>query len=231
MSIDSGPEDADMTPGLREHISVAAEKIRADHNAELADVMKADSAVRLFRSIVHPNGSEEPSTIPGQGVGSLAAEFGALLGDAVRTGTELVAIPVAALAQEWMANVLGPAAKPNPATDTPHPQAAVNANVPEFPAVSPEETRLRDVFRRFMPMLVFSLNQGGTGYGLAEKVIALFGRSTYEQASAIGKDRMLAILKSERDVWDQVAPIEDKFSRFLDEFLAYDAYVEKNQKR
>ena len=79
-------------------------------------------------------------------------------------------------------------------------------------------------------MLVFSLNQGGTGYGLAEKVITLFGRPTYDQASAIGKDRIMAILKAERDLWAQVAPIEDKFSRFLDEFLGYDAYVAKSPK-
>jgi len=220
MSIDSGPEESTdryhMSPGLRAHIIEAAEKIRADHHAECADVTKADRAARLFRSIICPNGLQEASAASGQGLESLAAGFGALLGNAVRTGTELMAIPVAVLAEEWMASVLDPGSKPNPVLAT--------------TAVTPEEARLRDAFRRFMPMVVFTLNQGGTGYSLAEKVIALLGRPTYDQACAIGKDRIMAILKSERDVWDQVAPIEDKFSRFLDEFLGYDLFVESNSK-
>ena len=80
---------------------------------------------------------------------------------------------------------------------------------------------LRGVLRQFMPMLLTSLNQGGDGYGLAKTVIRLFGRSTYDQASGLGKDRIMQILKSEPDLWSQVAPIEARFSRFLDEFTGY----------
>ena len=122
--------EGDISPELREHISAAAQKIRADHNVELADVTKADGAVRLFRSIIHPNGFEEPPVVSGEGVGSLAAELGALLGDAVRTGTELVAIPVTALAQEWMATVLGPGAKPNLETLSAEARVPVEASQP-----------------------------------------------------------------------------------------------------
>jgi hypothetical protein len=262
MTIDSGSEglpenkrriaerkvEADISPRLREHITEAAQRIRRDHHTELADVLKADGAVRLFRSIIHPNGFAEPSVVSGEGEASLAAEFGTLFGDAVRTGTGLLAGPLTALAQEWVATVIRPGAKPNRESSSAKgtvpgetsrqqpsvaPQmpgmavdAAVSGAVPGSPAVSSEEVRLRGLFRQFMPMLVYSLSQGGTGHGLAEKVITLFGRPTYDQASGIGKERIMTIVKSDPDLWAQVAPIEARFSRFLDEFLGYDACVE-----
>jgi hypothetical protein len=77
-----------------------------------------------------------------------------------------------------------------------------------------------------MPMLLTAVNQGGDGYGLAKTVIALFGRPTYDQASALGKDRIMQLVKSEPDLWTQVAPIEARFSRFLDEFTGYDDRVD-----
>ena len=71
MSIDSGAEalprknrrvakrsvEGDISPGLRKHITQAAEKIRGAHKAELADVHKADRASRLFSRIIGPNGT------------------------------------------------------------------------------------------------------------------------------------------------------------------------------
>ena len=62
MLIDSGAEalprknrrvtkrnvEGDISPGLRKHIIQAAKKIRGAHKAELADVLKADCAGRLF---------------------------------------------------------------------------------------------------------------------------------------------------------------------------------------
>jgi hypothetical protein len=77
-----------------------------------------------------------------------------------------------------------------------------------------------------MPMLLTAVNQGGDGYGLAKTVIALFGRHTYDQASALGNDRIMQLVKSEPDLWTQVAPIEARFSRFLDEFTGYDNPVD-----
>jgi hypothetical protein len=76
-------------------------------------------------------------------------------------------------------------------------------------------------------MIVKSLNQGGDGYGLAATTIALFGRSTYDQAASLGKDKVMRIVRAEPSLWGQVAPIESKFSRFLDEFMGYDAWAEK----
>lgn len=73
-----------------------------------------------------------------------------------------------------------------------------------------------------MPMIVKSLNQGGDGYGLAATVIALFGRPMYDQAAGLGKDKVMQIVRAEPDLWREVAPIEAKFSRFLDEFMGYD---------
>jgi hypothetical protein len=73
-----------MSPELREHITHAAQKIRADHHAELADIRKADGAVRLFRNMIHPSRFQKPSDVSsGEGMESLAADLGCLFGDAV----------------------------------------------------------------------------------------------------------------------------------------------------
>jgi len=82
--------------------------------------------------------------------------------------------------------------------------------------------QLRRFLIQFMPMIVKSLYQGGDGYGLAATVIALFGRSMYDQAAGLGKDKVMQIVRAEPDLWREVAPIEAKFSRFLDEFMGYD---------
>src|ERR1035441_1620207 len=106
------------------------------------------------------------------------------------------------------------------------PNTTVDTMVPddqasEMPTSSPEELMLRGVLRQFMPMLLTAVNQGGDGHGLAKTVIALFGRSTYDQASALGKYKIMQLIKREPDLWAQVAPIEARFSRFLDEFTGY----------
>jgi hypothetical protein len=107
---------------------------------------------------------------------------------------------------------------PNTTVDT----AVPGDQAPEMPTSSPEELMLRGVLRQFMPMLLSAVNQGGDGYGLAKTVIALFGRSTYDQASSLGKDKIMQLIKREPDLWAQVAPIEARFNRFLDEFTGYD---------
>jgi hypothetical protein len=264
MSIDSGAEsvprenrriakpsvEGDISPGLRKHITQAAEKIRGAHKAELADVLKADRAGRLFSRIIGPNGTpmgplKESSGGSGEGIGSLAGELGGLLSDAIRAGTGILEGSLTVLAQAWMTTVTEPPAKPNvgmssaagPVPGGPSgqqlstaaqiPKTTVDTAVPcgqapEIPTSSPEELMLRGVLRQFMPMLLTAVNQGGDGYGLAKTVIALFGRPTYNQASALGKDRIMQLVKSDPDLWTQVAPIEAKFSRFLDEFTGYD---------
>jgi len=72
---------------------------------------------------------------------------------------------------------------------------------------------------------------GGTaGRGLAETVITLFGRPTYDQASGLGKDKIMELVKAEPDLWAQVAPIEAKFRRFLDEFTGYAAWTAEQER-
>jgi hypothetical protein len=111
---------------------------------------------------------------------------------------------------------------PNTTVDT----AVLGDQAPEMPTSSPEELMLRGVLRQFMPMLLTAVNQGGDGYGLAKTVIALFGRSTYDQASSLGKDKIIQLIKMEPDLWAQVAPIEARFNRFLEEFTGYDEKVD-----
>jgi hypothetical protein len=268
MSIDSGAEalprknrrvakrnvEGDISPGLRRHITQAAQRIRGAHKAELADGLKADCAGRLFSSIIGRNGTpvgplKESYGGSGEGMGSLAGELGGLLSDAIRAGTGLLEGSLTVLTQAWMTTVMEPPAKPNlgmssaagPVPEEPSrlqhsaapqmPSTTVDTAVPgdqapEMPTSSPEELMLRGVLRQFMPMLLTAVIQGGDGYGLAKTVIALFGRPTYDQASALGKDRIMQLVKSDPDLWTQVAPIEAKFSRFLDEFTGYDDQVD-----
>ena len=269
MSIDSGAEplprknrrvakrnvEGDISPGLRKHITRAAKQIRGAHKAELADVLKADRAGRLFSSIIGPK-NEMPVGLlkrsPGgssEGVAALAGEFGGLLSDAIRAGTGLLEGSLTVLTRAWMTTVMEPPTKPNlemssgagpipggpsqlqdsaasQMPDTTVDTAVPGDQAPEMPTSSPEELMLRGVLRQFMPMLLTAVNQGGDGYGLAKTVIALFGRSTYDQASSLGKDKIMQLIKREPDLWAQVAPIEARFNRFLDEFTGYDDQVD-----
>jgi len=237
----------EISPGLRKHITEAAEEIRAAHHHELADVMKADQAGRLFRGIICANG--EPVDSPKQstgvsveGMGSLADEVGGLVSNTIRAGTGLVEGSLAVLARAWMATLKGPLTSnrgmsssaglpfPTPSRQSSTPvmpagdrEAVAPGNPPhEMPMSNPEEVMVQGVLRQFMPMLLTAINEGGDGYGLARTVITLFGRSTYDQASKLGKDKIMQLVKGEPDLWAQVAPIEHRFSRFLAEFTSYD---------
>ena len=263
MSIDSGAEafprknrrlakrnvEGDISPGLRKHVTQAAKQIRGAHKAELADILKADHAGRLFSSIIGPNGTpvNPLKRSPGsssEGVSALADEFDGLLSDAIRAGTGLLEGSLTVLTRAWMTTMTEPPAEPNlemssaarpipggpsrlqdsvaPQMPNPTVDTAVPGDqAPEMPTSSPEELMLRGVLRLFMPMLLTAVNQGGDGHGLAKTVIALFGRSTYDQASALGKYKIMQLIKREPDLWAQVAPIEARFSRFLDEFTGY----------
>jgi hypothetical protein len=37
----------------------------------------------------------------------------------------------------------------------------------------------------------------------------------------------MQLVRSEPDLWAQVAPIESQFDKFLDEFTGYDAWIEE----
>ena len=270
MSIDSGAEalprknrrvakrnvEGDISPSLRKHVTQAAKQIRGAHKAELADVLKADRAGRLFSSIIGPNRTLVDKRSPdgsSEGVVALAGEFGGLLSDAIRAGTGLLEGSLTVLTRAWMTTVMEPPAEPNlemssaagPIPGGPPrlqqsaapqmPNTTVDTAVPgdqapEMPTSSPEELMLRGVLRQFMPMLLTAVNQGGDGHGLARTVIALFGRPTYDQASALGKDKIMQLIKREPDLWTQVAPIEATFIRFLDEFTGYDDQVDQPRK-
>jgi hypothetical protein len=108
--------------------------------------------------------------------------------------------------------------------------AIPGGQAPEMPPASRGEVMLRGVLRQFMPMVLTALSQGGDGYGLARTVITLFGRPTFDQVSGLGKDKIMQLVKAEPDLWAQVAPVEAKFSRFLDEFTGYDAWSAEQER-
>lgn len=155
MPIDSSPEalagkarriakrsiEVGISSGLREHITQAAQKIRGDHSAELADVLKADCAGRLFKSLIRHNGKpagslKERSGIAGEGVGTVADELGAWMDDVIRAGTGLLEEPVTVLAQAWVAALTRLAAKVNLGTSAEGPKPE-EASQPQ-PAAAPQ---------------------------------------------------------------------------------------------
>lgn len=230
MSTDSGPDPrpgksrrgatrrapAGISRGLREEITRSARQIRRAHKAELDDALVADRAGRLFRSMIRPESrSLAGSNRSANGVEALADQVAGLLNDAIRAGTR------------WL-----DAFAPSPRETVEGVETAASAaRAPETPPANAEEVMLRGLLRRFMPMLVATLNQGGDGYTLAKTVIALFGRRPYDQACGLGKDRLVQLVKTEPDLWAQVAPVEHKFARFLEEFTSYDAWVEQQARR
>jgi hypothetical protein len=187
---------------LRKQTIAAAEKIRAAHKDELADIRKANQAISLFSSILSPNDKSSDR------IGSFADGVGGFVSDTIRAGSGLLEGSVTMLARAWMTTMNG-----LPATPDSNPPAETS---------SPEELMLLEVLRQFMPMLLTALAGGGDGYGLAQTVIALFGRPTYDQASKLGKDKILQLVKNDPDLWKQVAPVEVEFGKFLDEFTSYD---------
>jgi hypothetical protein len=197
--------DKDLSPGLRRQITAAARRIHAAHEAELADALAADRAAQLFRKIISPNSPPQTAGGSREIVAAVAGEMGGLWNEAIRAGSGILAGPLTVLSQAWLATITPAAA------------------VPEAAETGPEEAALLEMFRQFLPMVVASLNQGGDGYGLAETVIALFGRQTYDQAAGLGKEKIMRLVKAEPDLWAQVAPIEARFDSFLDEFTGYDA--------
>ena len=238
--------EADISPGLRQHITQAAQKIRGAHKTELADALKAERAGRLFRSIIRPEGKpvsslKETSGDSAEAVEALAGGLSGLLTNAIRTGTGLLETQLTILTEAWMSTAIDLAAKPSAAGPVPgetQPQltsltadtAIPGGQAPQMPAASRGEVMLRGVLRQFMPMVLTALSQGGDGYGLAKTVITLFGRPTYDQVSGLGQDKIMQLVKAEPDLWAQVAPVEAKFSRFLDEFTGYDAWTARHER-
>jgi len=132
MSIDSGTEalprkykrvakrnvEGNISPGLRKHVTQAAKQIRCAHKSELADVLKADRAGRLFSRIIGPNGMpvgplKKSSGGSGESADALASELGGLLSDAIRPGTGLLEGSLTVLTRAWMTTVMEPPAEPN----------------------------------------------------------------------------------------------------------------------
>lgn len=244
---------AEIGPDLRRDVIEAAEKIYRTHKAELADVIKAHRAVGLFSARISRDHRESnlPTGISRDADKTselLAEEVGGLVANAIRAGAGLLEASLVGLAQAWTASTavgrrpssegsfvarpsrrrrdVGPtAASAAPVEIAPLDRAAASDDAPKVRRGTREEEMIQGVLNRFMPMLVTALNQGSDGYGLARTVIALFGRPIYDQASALGHDRIMELVKTEPQLWAQVAPIEGRFTRFLDEFTNYDAHM------
>ncbi len=247
---------AEISAPLQKAITKAAHQIRRAHDTELADVLKADRAGELFTSILRQNGTRgsaatEMSGRSGESVGLFADAMGGLVSDAIRGGTGLLEASLQFWTEEWLA-LMTTATKPNderpsvadptthhdslpsPATVLPPTSVEVTTPRDQPPEVTPpnlEEVRIQGILRQFMPMLAAAVRQGRNGYGLAETVIRLFGRRTYDEASGLGSDRIMQLIHADPDLRAQVAPIEGEFGRFLNEFTHYDTWTEEQNQQ
>jgi hypothetical protein len=253
MAINSNPElspkknkripkhRAEISPQLRKAITEAAHQIRNAHQAELADDLKANRAGELFTNLLRRNEPASPtgeiSSPSSARVDLLADEVGGFVSDAIRGGTGLLEGSLK-LTEEWLAMLSAPNDERLPAADATHehllPSTAsevpsIEASVPRdypsaVPPPNPDEVRIQAFLRQFMPMLASAVRQGRNGYGLAETVVRLFGRRTYDEASGLGDERIMQLIQGEPALWAQVAPIEGAFRKFLNEFTHYETW-------
>jgi hypothetical protein len=123
------------------------------------------------------------------------------------------------------AAVANPAAPGAPAGLPANPAMEARAQA-SFPAPV-EDQRGGDMFQQFLmqiwvPMLSH-LNQGARGEIFADFVAAGWGMTVSDHAAfrAMGRDRILGMIRAQPEAWRQIQPIEPQAIAFLDEFLAW----------
>ena len=69
--------------------------------------------------------------------------------------------------------------------------------------------------------LLSHLQQGQPGGEFASWFIDGYGFGFHNQLKALGKEQILLVIKSIPELWNQIQPMDQLFSAFLDEFLAW----------
>jgi hypothetical protein len=83
------------------------------------------------------------------------------------------------------------------------------------------EAMIKQGLIQMAPMLIGALDRGQPGDQFAEGVNTMYGPKAYDLIAGIGKDKMLEYLKSNQQVWAQLAARERAVVKFIAEFLAY----------
>lgn len=69
--------------------------------------------------------------------------------------------------------------------------------------------------------LRMSLDNNETGDTFAEKLVEFHGQMAYDVLHNLGRDQLIQILSTYPPIWTVVSAMPQKFSQFLDEFMAY----------
>lgn len=103
------------------------------------------------------------------------------------------------------------------------PQQVEGGKVVEMP--KQEETQQVSQFgqllRQYGGLILSAINKEQSGDDFADALVGMVGKPTYVQIASVGKDQLLAEMKSVPEFWEKVAPIESMVVQFVNEFIEY----------
>lgn len=139
-----------------------------------------------------------------------------------------------------LADKLGPAAEAYAEHHGMHRPASAPTGQPSPEAASPPGSAARSrenkeafaVYRNIMlqvagPM-IGHLHNGQSGDDFAIWFVDGYGPGFHKQLKAIGKEQIMQVIASMPEVWGQLQPMQEVFSVFLDEFLAWEPPPEES---
>lgn len=68
-------------------------------------------------------------------------------------------------------------------------------------------------------MIIGAMQRNESGDAFADGIKINFGRMTYDEIASVGKDQLIAVMKTVPEFWNQVVP--SSVEKFIDEFMAY----------
>lgn len=71
------------------------------------------------------------------------------------------------------------------------------------------------------PRIIDAIQRGVPGDAFAESIEGFLGPIVYNQLASLGVDNIIEIVKTDQQLWSQLAPVENLFVEFVKEFVAY----------
>ena len=114
---------------------------------------------------------------------------------------------------------------PNPSQQQPHQEGQ-----PEMQHALPpgepmnQANQIQQALMQYGGMIVKAVYRGQDGTSFAASLEDLMGddgAAIYTQIAAMGKEGIIAALQTVPQLWNQLAPIQDRLEKFVDQFIAY----------
>jgi hypothetical protein len=169
-------------------------------------------------------------TIGGKSAGfdwkAIAGEAGLRLIDKLGPALPAMLMPTPAMQPNPARHM--PAAPPPGQAATQAPAQAVaqaSAQANQQAPTEEENTQMMAMYRQLLmniaPAMMTKMNNGAPGSEFADWFIEGYGRMVYEQVKAAGKETIIGAFRSIPELWAQLAPVENTFTTFIEEFLAW----------